>query len=458
MLLRFSTQNFMSFKDRTELSMIPSKVRRHQSHVIKPSNRNDIGVLKAAVIYGANASGKSNLIKAMNTARNLIVKLLPASQSLPYTPFLLDPATSEEPIRMEFEIKLGKKNYAYGFSYHSKAITEEWLYEINKIKEKMIFERSLKSEESSEYTLEYDLKFDNDKDKQFFEFTASGTPKNRLFINECNERNVYKKLPVIEDLLTVREWFEGGLKIIFPDSKYGGLERDLDNNNDLGDIFTEVLKSFDTGIKSLSMNEVNVDSGITGIPRTVLDKLIEQLDNEDVDELIFATPGNQRYKLCNEDGHVKAYRLMTTHQSQGNDDVKFELNQESDGTLRILDLTPGLLEVCKSETTYVIDELDRSLHPDITTSIISSFLNNTPEIRSQLIVTTHETTLLNQAFLRKDEIWFTDKNKYGISKLYSLEEYQPRFDKDIRKSYLTGRFGGIPCIPQKNNLEWMKNA
>lgn len=148
---------------------------------------------------------------------------------------------------------------------------------------------------------------------------------------------------------------------------------------------------------------------------------------------------------------------MTAHDSDDGEEVLFDINEESDGTQRLLDIAPGLLDIFSTEKTYIIDELDRSLHADITTSIFKAFLNNTSDIHSQLIVTTHETNLLDLELIRRDEIWFVQKNKQGESSLYSLEEYQPRFDKDVRRGYLAGRFGGIPMLPNFDNLSWMNS-
>jgi AAA15 family ATPase/GTPase len=148
---------------------------------------------------------------------------------------------------------------------------------------------------------------------------------------------------------------------------------------------------------------------------------------------------------------------MTAHLDNEGNEKLFDIDQESDGTQRLLDLAPGLLDIFSGDKVYIIDELDRSLHPDITVSILDAFLNSDTDKsgHSQLIVTTHETNLLDQQLIRKDEIWFCQKNKQGESNLYSLEEYQPRFDNDIRKGYAVGRFGGIPLLSDFKNLSWM---
>lgn len=451
MLLRFSVENYMSFNDRAEISLLPSKVRRHPEHIIRGSEVNDLNALKAAVIYGANASGKSNLIKAMRHAQDIINTGVKTGKNLPYHPFKLNDASMKKPSRFEFEIKFGANNYAYGFLADANVIHEEWLYKIDRKKDQLIFERKNTDEfDFSSLTLK------SEKDKQFLDFTATGTPENRLFLNECRERNVLKTLNYLDAIKEVSEWFEYRLNIIFPNSKYTGLEMFVQNDQGSSEIFSKILNSFDTGIKSISPQKIDFDTELVGIPSMVKERVKDELE-ENI-QMILAGPNNARYQVRKaQNGDVEAYKLMTAHENNKGTEVLFDIDQESDGTQRLLDIAPGLLDIFSQEKTYIIDELDRSLHPDITTSIFKAFLNNTSQIHSQLIVTTHETNLLDQELVRKDEIWFVQKDKKGQSSLYSLEEFQPRFDKDIRRGYLSGRFGGIPILPNFDNLSWMNS-
>jgi AAA15 family ATPase/GTPase len=441
----------MSFKERAELSLIPSKVRRHANHIVKANNRNGINALKAAVIYGANASGKSNLIKAIWHAQQMIVMGSKSGRKIAFHPFKLNSECLIIPSRFEFEIKLNEQCYAYGFIADNTEIKEEWLYRIDKVKDELVFER--KANQYDEFTFGK-LDFANKQDKLFLDFTAKGTPDNRLFLNECKERNINKELSYLTDIIDVSNWFEHGLTIIFPDSKYTGLEMEMQNNQKANAMFSKLLHSFDTGISDLRLQEVDFNSELVGIPEDLKQKITEEL--EENTNLLLAVPKSVRYQFCKKTtGEIKAYKLMTTHINIDGEEILFELNQESDGTQRLLDIAPGIIEIFAHDRTYIIDEIDRSLHPDITTSIFKAFLNNTPDIKSQLIVTTHETNLLNQDILRKDELWFVQKNKEGQSSLYSLEEYQTRFDNDIRRGYLTGRFGGLPLLTEFNNLSWL---
>jgi AAA15 family ATPase/GTPase len=295
MLLRFSVENFQSFKDRTELSLIPGKVRRHPHHVSKASNQNDISVLKSAVIYGANASGKSNLIKAMKHAQMLIVQGVKSSKNLPFKPFNLNTKYLKKPSRFEFEIKCAQHNYAYGFVADSQLIHEEWLYKIDKNKDTMVFDRACINGETS-FNFE-NIKFKSTEDQQYLNFTGKGTPANRLFINECNERNVTKEIDYLTAITQVNEWFKHQLRIIFPNSKYSGLGMAtvLGKKQETHSTFAKILNSFDTGISDLSLQKVDFEKDVVDIPESLKQRIIEDI-TEDKDIVITGMRGT-RYRI-----------------------------------------------------------------------------------------------------------------------------------------------------------------
>lgn len=441
MLLRFSVENFMSFRDRAEFSMVPSKVATPKGHVVPALSRNDIAALKTSVIYGANASGKSNLIKAMSHAQTLITKGKRASQSLPHDPFLLDKHTKDKPSRFEFEIKCNETNYAYGFIVDRKKVYEEWLFEITRVKDVAIYERV-----EDEFDLSgLEGRVNSEEDKNFLSFTAMGTPENRLFLLECFERNVFKQLSYLTCIQEVFGWFSNRLKIIFPNSKYHGLEMDFYNGKETTEHLARLLNAFDTGVSTLKLHKLDFNTDVE-LPDALKTSIADSLEEQ---ESAFVASTKSRFQIIrDENGEISAHKLMACHTGTGGEEVLFDLVQESDGTQRLLDLAPGLIDLLRKDYVYVVDELDRSLHPDISTNLVSNFLEKTRDKHSQLIVTTHETCLLRLDLLRRDEIWFVSKTVDGVSKVYSLEEYKTRPDKDVRKDYLNGRFGAVPAIKQ----------
>lgn len=432
MLIRFSVENFLSFKDEIELSMIPGKVRSHKHHVISDGKSRGIKALKAAVLYGANASGKSNLIKAMDFARNLIVTGRRPRELILVRPFKFDTDSQNKPSRFEFEFKSGTTFFNYGFVADAEKIREEWLYEISP--EKQIFERETTAE--GETVVKFGtIKYANADDREFLRFTGRGTRPNQLFLTESIERGLHY-------FEAAYNWFNEILVILFPHSRPIGLEAELTDKT-FNQSFQTLLDVFDTGISGIELVEISSDEEIPKSVRTIRDQFQERTD----EDAIVRGPDGRYLLHRNEGNEIKVSKFMTTHQVKGEDrPVLFEVNEESDGTQRLFDLIPALLELRKNERVIVIDELDRSLHPHLSSKILELFLNSTTGHQSQLIVTTHESRLLDFDLLRRDEIWFLEKDSEGRSSLYSLEEFSIRDDMDIRKGYLLGRFGGIPII------------
>lgn len=204
MLIRYSIENFLSFNQRAEFSMIPGRGSLKANH--RSPAVNGVQALKASIILGANASGKSNLIKAIAFGRFMVVRGFPANQMIDFQQFKLDTKAENRNSRMEFEIQANGKNYAYGFVFNKLAIVEEWLYEISKRSQKAIFERD--SGRKDKFTLDNLLKINpKEEDKQFINFTAKGTPDNQLFLRELIVRKVSENVNDIKDIIAVYNWF-----------------------------------------------------------------------------------------------------------------------------------------------------------------------------------------------------------------------------------------------------------
>lgn len=452
MLIRFSVSNFLSFNEEVEFSMIGGKIRLLPSHMLKSESRNNPNLLKGAVIYGANASGKSNLIKAMEFAVELIEKGTPPNQAIRVKKFRLDKKANKKPSRFEFEFKIKKINYAYGFTVDNKRIHEEWLYRIGKTTEKVIFERKTVNDQDN---ITFDnIKYKDKEDEQFIEFVARGTRPNQLFLTESIERNVAQ-------LKEVYDWFKNNWIFIFPHSRVQGIEFQIKKSEKLSEVYCEILSAFNTGISGIKTKEIDLENEATDIPRDLIDKIDKELIDEK-EGVIIRSSLNDVYSIFrDEKGDLKALRLMAQHMGKNSsensdDNVLFEMSEESDGTQRLIDLIPSLLEMSSENNVICIDEIDRSLHPAISKQFLEMFYEISKDNETQLILTTHESSLLDLELLRRDEIWFVEKNKFGESTLYSLEEFKPRFDKEIQKGYLLGRFGAIPILRSIDDLGWTK--
>ena len=451
MLIRFSVENFSSFKTRQTFSMIPGRGTLKAFHKAAPVD--GISVLKAGVIFGANASGKSNLIKAIGFGRSLILRNRKAGDFISYPKFKLDDKCASLDSRIEYEFRHKGKNFAYGFVFNKQRIKEEWLYQVSKKKEVKIFERTI-----DDFDLDYLFKLNKSKEeKQFLKFTAKGTPENNLFLNEIRQRRLKDNVSHIEELSIAFDWFQNALKVIHPDDKYNiGLRFELKDNEKLLQSFEQFLNYFDTGIDGVCLEPIAVER--MDIPKQVIVKIGEDLLNNSSEEktaTILSNKNTTYFISVDEEKELSFHKFMTKHIKD--QEFLFDTSEESDGTNRIIDFIPLLMDLLKGDNVFIIDEMERSLHPNLIYDLIDLFLEKSHDINSQLILASHESSLLTQKLLRKDEIWFVVKDERGSSTLHSLEEYNVRFDKRIRKDYLLGRFKAIPKIGNRNKLTVLPN-
>lgn len=449
MLIRFTIENFLSFREKQVFSMIPGKGSLKSQHKSTPVK--GVTVLKAGVIYGANASGKSNLIKAIDFGRKIVLKGTKAEQPISTNFYKLDKKFLTKPTYVEYEIQHKEKNYAYGFIINAKEIVDEWLFEINKSGETKIFERIR--------TTEYDLNFLFKKnktlvEKQFLEFTAKGTPRNQLLITQIRNTNVTDNVTDIQDILNVIDWFQNALTVIYPGTKNISKKFELHKDTNLQQVFKDMLEYFDTGIDGIEFKEVDFEK--MDIPLEVKEDIKNDLFSEKSEKTsaFLSNPQDDKYYVISKiDSHtIQAKLLKTKHKIIGGGYELFDLKDESDGTRRIMDLIPLLIDFFRGGNVFVVDEIERSLHPNLVRDFFELILDKCENVNSQFIVSSHEAILLTQKLLRKDEIWFAVKNKEGATKLHSLEDYNVRFDKEIMKDYLLGRFKGVPKIGYRNLL------
>ncbi|MCB9294356.1 MAG: ATP-binding protein [Lewinellaceae bacterium] len=452
MLIRFYVENFSSFRTRQSFSMIPGKGTLKSNHKTTPVK--GISVLKAAVVFGANASGKSNLIKAINFGKKLVLEDIKPGQKIDYSKFRLNELSIAGNSRLEYELQHNGKNYAYGFVFNKDGIVEEWLYEVTKKSDKKIFVRN-----GSSFDLSYLISINKRKEeKQFINFIAKGTPDNKLFLNEIRHRKVKENVTDISDITNVLDWFLNSLKVILPEDKYNvGLRFELKDDEKLLKSFEQFLEYFDTGIDGVCLEPISVEK--VDIPDFLLKRISDDLLNANSKEKRAAilSDNNTTYFISIINNEVGYHKFMTKHIIDSGKEVLFDTSEESDGTNRIIDFIPLLMDLLQGDNVFIIDEMERSLHPNLIYDLIDLFLAKSINVNSQMILASHESSLLTQKLLRKDEIWFTVKETDGSTTIHSLEEYNIRFDKKIRKDYLLGRFKAIPKLGNRNNLTVLPN-
>ena len=445
MLIRFSVKNLYSFNEEIQFSMVAGKTQSHKDHIAEVYRQSDPKLLKSAVIYGANAAGKSNLAKAIFLAQQVILGGMRIGAELPRLPFRLCSACSSSPSTIEFEILLEDSVYSYGFTFLASHIVEEWLVRIGPSSEKEVFRRKSSVSETS---VEFGPSFiTNAKDRQYFEFLVRGTRPNQLFLTEAVARNV--KAPYAN----VFTWFANTLTVIFPHTELNQRESLIRSDASLRSNYEEYFKTFDLGLSGLRVVETDIDNLMPGLPEPMKNDLRSQLGPSKAIQMVNPVTNAKVIIMKKDGGELVVLRLIILHEDENKNPVEFDIQEESDGTQRLVDLIPALVQFQSAEKVFIVDELDRSLHPTLSRSFFEVFFAKSNS-RAQLIATTHDLDLLDLDLLRKDEIWFIEKDKQGSSRVYSLEEFKPRFDNDIRKGYLLGRFGAIPVIRKPHGLGW----
>ena len=440
MLIGFKVKNFRSFNDLQHFSMIAGKTRNFLDHI---SNINNLKILKFSSIYGANASGKSNLVLAIDLGKKLLLNNIQGLFSNQY--FRIHEKNKEIPSYFEYEIEKNNKLYSYGFevNINKKEIVSEWLIDMTKNNQFVIFER-----DAIKKTINTDLKIKDKTDANRFDVCKSDILNNNkiFFLTEMTRRiqmNDIKTSSFI-DFENVFDFFINDLQLVLPNQN-----REIKFNyfsqykNDI----KPLLKMLGLDIDDLLECESNMSEIKDRLSSQEYNKLtsdIYELRNNvskfditlRIENCIYTISGNNK----DENLDVKVIKLV-----HNNSNTYFDTYEESDGTLRILELIDILLSDNK---VFIIDEIDRSLHPALTVRFVNCFLKLLKNRNVQLIITTHESRLLSYNVLRRDEIWFSEKRKDGSTKLYSLEQFKDdaRFDRKIDKAYLDGRYGAIPIF------------
>lgn len=451
MLIRFNVKNFLSFSARDdgkaeEFSMISGKVRSKKEHIFDDGK---IKLLKFAAVYGANAAGKSNLVKAMNFMRRTVVAGLPDGYTNKYCK--ADPANKEKPSYFEMEIVLDEKYYSYGFEVvlSQGRFVSEWLAELHSDNsDKVIFERNV---EEGTYILGTDFKQKGLYEKMDVYAGDISDDDTVLFlpIMNQNKKNLYQEFEKARILRTIFLWIKNRLDINYPNqpiSDYSYLSK-ADNVKEV----CRIISAFGTGITGFKMIDVPIEKVFGGLSKKMQRHIAVELEQKKAEiknkrqkiqiDLVMRSDSDFFILTLDESDEIYCRTIEFSH---GEKEVLFQLSEESDGTVRVLDLLEILL--AGEGKTYVIDELDRCLHPGLTYKFVETFFQVAEQKNIQLIATTHESRLMDFDLLRRDEIWFINKKNNGESDIYSLEEYNARFDQKIDKAYLEGRYGGIPVF------------
>lgn len=435
MLLRFNVKNFLSFNEMTEFSMFPGKVRSKENHLIHLNNTN---ILRFSALYGANAAGKSNLVKSMKFSQKIILSGTEWIIGDKY--FKVNDSNKNINTSFEYEIYINNKCYAYGFNIllSKKTITGEWLYEITNNNEELIFERDLENR-----TFSHNVIFKNANNRNRFKVYSEDYKFNSkvLLLNEFNrnKEELYKSTSEFNIFKDIYMWFKNTLDINYADEPITNFQYFLGEDFDFNRKIIEILDMFGTGITDFKLIDSTIQDIKKDFPSDLLENIPLLLSTNNTKSINLRSPNAFHNIKLDENGEIDIKTVTFKH---GNTDSIFYFADESDGTKRLMDLIEILINT--KNKVFVVDEIDRSLHPNLTYKFIELFLNFSSNLNSQLIITTHEDRVLDLDLLRRDEIWFAEKDKVGATNLYSLENYHPRFDTKTCKAYLEGRYGAIP--------------
>ena len=410
MILEFSIANFLSFKDKIAFSMLANATNGlDDNYVIS----NDRRVLKTTAIYGANASGKTNLFKILT----IVISMLRSSNNaninakLPIVPFKFDKHTIDKPSEFEIKFIVDEVRYVYGFIADTNKIHEEYLYYYPNGRETKIFDRT----NTDDYSFPQ-------KDEKILNDIAAKNAPNKFFIATATNWNYEKtKIPYKFLSLDINTFNNlGGLRDL-------ALSEYLKNNRELKDFALDFLKKADFNIEDYKVLETDVP-----------------------DDVLAAIPDFIKAGMSMKE-KPKVFTALFKHKGS---DVELSYEEESMGTQIIFCFIPFIMDALNNKRVVVVDELDKSLHPYLVEMIVQMF--NDPDINkngAQLIFNTHDTNLLKLNILRRDQIWFTEKDdNNGISDLYPLSDFSVRKSENVEKGYMLGRYGAVPFIKNDFNL------
>lgn len=440
MLIEFSVANFLSFRERKTFSMVAAKDNEHPENFF--GSRELPGLkgarfLKSAALYGANASGKSNFVKALRYmtwyVRRSATKMEPG-ESTQVIPFKLSPGAEQEPSMFEIVFEDQGNRYRYGFAVDSQRVREEWLSAYPKGLEQAWFTRRF-----DEQNKEYEYTFSQAYFKGDRESLKGKTRENALFLSVGAQFNH-------EQLSRVYEWFTTKcIDFDFSSFNVAVSEQNIIRILEKAELDTHQITSMlhiaDVNIDELYIKELsspkteknyyNKIAKSHKIPNEVSDAL-KKLDSilDVIDKF---------------DSYSK--RLKMVHLTENHESILFDVEDESTGTIKFLHLILLMMEAAARNAVLVIDEVGASMHPLLLRTLVTS-INSEANNACQLIFTTHDTTLLTNEYFRRDQIWFAEKDQNGATDLYSLADFDPmpRKDEPWNKHYLAGRYGAIPIL------------
>ena len=435
MLIQVNVQNFKSFNELNSLNLIASNKLRKQKERLYESDT--ISLLKSTVIYGSNASGKSNFVEVLRFMKKCVM-----NQEIPiesYNWYCRNHEDNKEKISsFSVQLLLNEDCYEYGFDaiLNTQTIKDEWIVDLNK--KKILYQRNndgkplnglnLGREDHMRMEIYLDDFLHNDKS---------------LFLTEMNRNKSFDKDSELSVYHRIYNWFVKDLNVVLPDMPLTKFSYYYDEST-LSNI-KKIVRSFDTGIedieiKNMSEEQLQNKIGIS-LYKDVINELKKNVQKQGQELNLSMRSKKEFFNITMNDNYD--LEIKTLCFKHGQSMLDFEFCEESDGTKRVFDFLDILLNK-NQNSVYVIDEMERSLHPNLFNRFIELLNEYQKQSNIQVIFTTHESSIMKQDLFRRDQIWFIERNKDNDSRIYSLDTFNERFDKKISKAYLDGRYGAIP--------------
>lgn len=408
----------------------------HQDHYI-PVPGTDLKALPAAVFYGANGAGKSNLTRALEFGLNLVKTGIPRDTPVPVQPFRFG-GVEGQPSKFEWRFATGGKVFCYGFELDLLQVRSEWLDLYEGEKAHPLFERATTKEGTVKLEVTQRLHSDSAK---ISALSVVGVRRNQLFLSLVQEAINPEEMGVLAT--NALDWMNQFM-VISPDEHFSlGCLLSMDEST--SQFVSDYLRDAGTGLEAIEIRTHPVEHLIDEDHKSELRAKLERSPGDGVEHIRLEN-GERCSVQLDSDGKLVTRDVVACHRTATGDTVRLAMEEHSDGTQRLAELLPALHLLQSGECVFVIDELDRSLHPLLALKFLDSFLRLHRGRPAQLIVTTHETHLLDLEVLRRDEIWFAEKSEAGATHLYPLADFPVRTDLRVDKHYLQGRFGAIPFL------------
>lgn len=445
MLLRFAAENIMSFKDAVEFNTFPSsKTHSHEWHKIVCGHAI---ALRMSAIYGANGAGKSNLLKCISLLRAIVGAEKLSDLSITDDLFFrLDDKGKTNPSELAVEFFANGNIYYYHIAFTRKDIVSEELILSRKSKDVTIFSRvNNRVDISAEF-------LDSMGKTASLEVFIDGI--NRLLRSDMTALSFLgkyysKELPMVGEAY----YWILSLQIVLPSMSVRELPHLMDVDSDFALLVNTIVPELKTGITRLKVKKELIDEEDILPDSLLAGVLSEAKHTPGVPVSIPYAKAREISNIVVEHGAVYKKTLLVIHTDSSGNEFEMEIEQESDGTRRLIEYMPLLYAVLKSDKIFIVDEIERSIHPIMIKTLISK-ISESKDAKGQIIFTTHESCLLDQSIFRPDEIWFAQKDVNQSTQLYPLSDYNIHKTANIENGYLIGRYGGIPFLSNLSDLKW----